>query len=311
VEQYTTQNLLPLVEERIDDLQRENYHIPVLMHGHRKLIAQSHDIDKAGDVFEFNETHYADGREAQVYLPCEIPFLKLKTVDELAKLRRVNAHIKNILNNENVSDKVLKQTLSLEQYADYCNSIEAPLSSSEITYADGMPSELRKYNMMLKAADFQNNKYEKMYGLKSNGKKKYKSASLTATSNKAEVLYEEALEHLGEIWSCASPAELHTLQAWMDREIDFDKGIERIVGIDCVSVPRVRGSRSGNALDSGLPKLSKRLKRKQCQLMALRDVAMDLVYVKEVEAVASHEDSAERMSKLRALLRSPFDDDLI
>jgi hypothetical protein len=302
--------LLPLVDERIDDLQRENYHIPVLMHGHRKLIAQSHDIDKAGDVFEFNETHYADGREAQVYLPCEISFRKLQTVNELAKLRRVNAHIKNILNSDNVSDKALKQTLSLEQYADYCNSIEAPLSSSEITYADGMPSELRKYNMMLKAADFQNNKYEKMYGLKSNGRKKYTSASLTATSNKAEELYEEALEYLAEVWSCATPAELHTLQAWMDRDIDFDKGNERTIGIDCVSIPRVRGSRSGNALDSGLPKLSSRLKRRQCQLKVLRDAALMLVFSQEEEkpATLSEGEQQKMRERMNKLLRMGLDD---
>ena len=112
MEQYTTQNLLPLVEERVNDLQHENYHIPVLMHGHRKLIAQSHDIEKAGDVYEFGEAHYADAKETQVYEPCEFPFRKLQSVDELTNLRRVNAHIKNILNNKNVSDKVLKQTLS-------------------------------------------------------------------------------------------------------------------------------------------------------------------------------------------------------
>jgi hypothetical protein len=306
VEQYTTQNLLPFVEERIADLQHENFHIPVLSHGHRKLIAQSHDLDKAGDVYEFGESNYVDGRETQVYTLCELPFRKLQTVDELANLRRVNTHIKNILNNKNVSDKVLKQTLSLEKYADYCNSIEAPLSGNEITYADGMPSELRKYNAMLKAADFQNNKYEKMHGLKSNGKKKYTSATLTATSNKAEELYEDALEHLGEIWSCATPAELHTLQAWMDREIDFDKGNDRTIGIDCVSVPRVRGSRSGNALDSGLPKLSSRLKRRQCQLIVLRDVAMEIVFQLPVEAVT---DTVKMSNKLRDLLAAVGRDD--
>ena len=96
-------------------------------------------------------------------------------------------------------------------------------------YGDGMPDELRGYNMMLHAADFQNNKFEKMSVLKSTGRKNYSAQSVTAASNKAESLYEDALERLGEIWSSATPAELYELQTWMDRDIDIDRGFESTI----------------------------------------------------------------------------------
>lgn len=67
-------------------------------------------------------------------------------------------------------------------------------------------------------------------------------------------------------------------------------------------IPRVRGSRSSNALDSGLPKLSKRLKRKECQLLALRDAAWNLAFKPEDEVEVTAEDALklrERIAKMR------------
>ena len=84
---------------------------------------------------------------------------------------------------------------------------------------------------------------------------------------------------------------------------DFDKGFERTVGIDADTIPRVRGSKSHRALDSGLPKLSQRLKRKECQLTALRGAAWAIAFdCIEDDNAQTEEDTArlkERISKLK------------
>jgi len=173
-----------------------------------------------------------------------------------------------------------------------------------------MPRDLRRYNQLLKAADFQLAKYEKMAGLKSTGRAKYKHDTLNKAYNKSEHLYEHALENLEELWSVSTLAEQHELQQWMDRDVDFDKGFERTVGIDADTIPRVRGSKSHRALDSGLPKLSLRLKRKECQLTALRQAAWAIAFDDVEEDNAQSEADTvrlkERMAKLKNIRTDLF-----
>jgi hypothetical protein len=137
---------------------------------------------------------------------------------------------------------------------------------------------------------------------------------MDAVYNKSDGLYERAIERLQEIWECASPYEQYQIQKWMDRDIDFDAGHDRKIGIGPVLIPRVRGSKSINALDSGLPKLSKRLKRRECQLVALRDAAMKLAFKTEDEVptdlTEQHQQKVRASSeKLRQLLRNMYEDD--
>jgi hypothetical protein len=179
---------------------------------------------------------------------------------------------------------------------------------SEIEYGDGMPHDLRSYKSLLQQADFEYNKYDRMSSLRSSGRVRYSAVTVKRAENKAEALYEDALERLEEIWACASPCEQHYLQNWMDRELDFDAGNNRTIGIDPVSIPRVRGSRSHNALDTGLPKLSKRLKRKECQLMALRSAAFDLAF-QETREQEQRSVSGVESKKLKELLRKIGRDD--
>jgi hypothetical protein len=88
----------------------------------------------------------------------------------------------------------------------------------------------------------------------------------------------------------------------MDREIDLDEGANTKLSIDCVGIPRVRGSKSKNALDSGLPKLSKRLKRKECQLQALRSAACAIAFEAEVVEEVTISSSVLK-NKLQDLLK--------
>jgi hypothetical protein len=294
--------LLPQVDERIDDLQYENYNVPTLMYGSRKLIQRSHNVNSATGAHEFTEDDYVDARVKKTYAIAQHKFRAITDADELHRLHVLNLYMKSIISNKNVSDRHLQSALTAQQYAEYVESLSTQAHPAEIMYGDGMPDELRGYNTMLHAADFQNNKFEKMSALKSTGRKKYSAQSVTAASNKAESLYEDARERLGEIWSSATPAELYELQTWMDRDIDIDRGFESTISIDCVGMPRVRGSRSAHAMDSGLPKLSKRIKRRECQLIAIRAAACAIAF----EPEAKHNDamSEEDADKIRERLNN-------
>ena len=294
--------LLPQVDERIDDLQYENYNVPTLMYGSRKLIQRSHNVNSATGAHEFTEDDYVDARVKKTYAIAQHKFRAITDADELHTLHVLNVHMKSIISNKNVSDRHLQSALTAQQYAEYVESLSTQAHPAEIMYGDGMPDELRGYNTMLHAADFQNNKFEKMSALKSTGRKNYSVQSVTAASNKAESLYEDALERLGEIWSSATPAELYELQTWMDRDIDIDRGFVSTISIDCDGVPRVRGSRSTHAMDTGLPKLSKRIKRRECQLIAIRAAACAIAF--EPEAKVNDATSAEDADKFRERLKN-------
>jgi hypothetical protein len=294
--------LLPQVDERIDDLQYENYNVPTLMYGSRKLIQRSHNVNSATGAHEFTEDDYVDARVKKTYAIAQHKFRAITDADELHRLHVLNLYMKSIISNKNVSDRHLQSALTAQQYAEYVESLSTQAHPAEIMYGDGMPDELRGYNTMLHAADFQNNKFEKMSALKSTGRKNYSVQSVTAASNKAESLYEDARERLGEIWSSATPAELYELQTWMDRDIDIDRGFVSTISIDCDGVPRVRGSRSTHAMDTGLPKLSKRIKRRECQLIAIRAAACAIAF--EPEAKVNDATSAEDADKFRERLKN-------
>lgn len=300
--QHTTQMLLPRIDKRIDDLQYENYNVPVLMYGERKLVMSDRYHHSSSGAYQHVEADYEDARIEKEYDMYEHTFREIQDASELSKLSKLNDLLEKMLRNKNVSNNQMRSSLTADEYANYITSLDLVSHSAEIMYGDGMPSELRDYNTYVRRADFQNNKFEKMHGEKTFRKKNYTTASITAASNKAESLYEDALERLGEIWGVASHAERFELQNWLDREIDLEEGANSKLSIDCGGIPRVRGSKSKNALDSGLPKLSKRLKRKECQLQTLRSAACAIAFEAElVEEVAIP--SSFLKNKLQDLLK--------
>jgi hypothetical protein len=297
--QNATLSLLPKVDKRIDDVQYENYNIPTLAYGERVLILRE-DSGYRGvgaDAYVFTEADYVDGRVEKTF---DEPVVTLRTIDDakqVTKLARINALLQKLVDGKSVATAQIKAALTLEQYNEYVYKLDTEQDASEINYGNGMPDELRGYNRKLKAADFQQAKYEKMSGLASTGRAKYKYGTVSKALDKAESLYEDALERLEEIWGTATPAELYELQNWMDRDIDFDAGHDRTIGICVDSIPRVRGSKSTRALDSGLPKLSKRLKRQECQLMALREAAWDIAFERVEEVNAQTEVDTARLKE--------------
>lgn len=302
---------MPAVDKRVDDVQHENYHVPTLMYGQRVL----KEVERDGwnpKGYEYTEADYVDGREEATYDVPDVTLRKIDDAKQVKQLVRVNALLKQLVAGKTATVAQMRSALTQEQYDAYVRSVTTEQHGSEIMYGNGMPDELRSYNTKLKAADFQQAKYEKMSGLQSVGRAKYKHGTVGKALDKAESLYESALERLEEIWGMASPAQLYELQNWMDRDIDFEKGVDRTVGICVDSIPRVKGSKSSHAMDAGLPKLSKRLKRVECQLLALREAACGLAFEREQENNAENQVDAaqlkERIAKLGRLRANLFNE---
>ena len=271
--------------------------------------------DRMHNLGEHKEHEFVDARMEKTFQQITSPFADITNDDDAQRLTLINEQLAKLVANKPVSDKLMRRALTDEQMQSFLDSVDTPVHASELNYGDGMPEELHEYNIMLRKADFQYNKFDKMSLQQVRGKK-FKYGVVENESNKADGLYEDALERLHEIWDLATPSHRYRLQCWFDREIDFDKGLDTKISIDCDSCARVRGSRSARAQDSGLPKLSKRLKRKECQLVALRDAVIDIVFVEEVEKVEEIESEhaiklqAESRERLNALINNLPGDDI-
>lgn len=269
--------LLPRVAECIDNINYENYHIPELIHNHRKLKERDGYFDVAG-AGGYGEEHYVDERTTDTYDEIDLPFRLITDVDECKRLKLINELFNSAVNNKTISLSKFKRALTKQQYESYIESLTKVVEMSEIQYGNGMPDVLHSYIAYVKDADFQFNKFESMSGKRGAGRAVYKSGVVKKTEDKAEKLYELALERLAEIYSSASESEKFELNSWFDREITIERGADMTHTIDCVGVPRVKGSKSINALDTGLPKLSSRLKKRECQLHALLEAAFHITY---------------------------------
>jgi len=248
----------------------------------------------------FTEDDYLGSRQRFVYHELTLPFREITQQDEYARLKIANELFLCAISGKTISNAKLKSALTPLQYQNYLNSLHVVVENSEILYGDGMPDELRDYNIKLRKADFVNGQYERMSGQVSIGKAHYKHGIVAKKLDKAESLYEDALLRLDEIYSVASPEQKFELDKWMDREIDFDKGHDSKLSIDNIGIPRVKGSKSMYAEDSGLPKLSSRLKKREMQLKALLVCAFELTY--EYVQPEEKKFSPQEMSKLSSML---------
>ena len=282
--------MLPAVAKRIDDLVYDNYNIVTLQHQHRVVIQRDH---AAGYVYQ--ESDYVDAREVYTYDASDFGFKTISSAADLKILRGINRVFERAVNGKTVPMAQLRRLLTPAQFAQYTADVNSQRYPAEIDYGDGMPTELTQYNIMLRDADFMNNRYESMSSKARLGLAKFNRNSIANASNKAESMYESALEYLEEIYGVATPHERYQLDKWLDRPIDFERGVERTIGIEPESIPRTRGSKSSNALDSGLPKLSKRMKHDECALMILLEVCCEIAFVLPVVL-----DSAESMSEEQA-----------
>ena len=306
--QYTVQLLLPRVAKLIDDLQYQNFHVPVRMHQNRVV-----KPDANGPRFVANsESDYVDAQEQFDYVDPSIPLREFVSVIDAARLNDIAELLNIALDGKNIPVAKLKRALTADEFAEFTASSAAVSEQSEIMFGEGMPEQLKSYNKKLNAADFMWSRYEAMPAVAAYGSKR--KVTPAQVENRAESLYEDALENLEETFGCAErgdwgSAMLPRLQHWMDRSIDFNAGFNRTLAPDVHSVPRVRGSKSKYAHDSGLPKLSKRMKQQLCALNALLvagcEIAFVVPYRQPVALTATQ--SQDLKSKLANLMKKSKD----
>jgi hypothetical protein len=272
------QLLLPRVAKLIDDLHYENFHVPVRMHQNRVV-----KPDANGSRFVANaESDYVDTQEQFDYVDPNFPLRDGVSATDGERLERIVELLNLALNGKNISVGKLKLALTASEFAEFSDSVTSVVEQSEIMFGDGMPEQLKSYNVKLRNADFMWARYEAMSPVAPYGSKRKTTPS--QVEDRAESLYEDALENLEETFGCAERGDwgmemIDRLHRWMDRSIDFDAGVNRKLGIDVHSMPRVRGSKSRYAEDSGLPKLSKRIKRQLCALNSLLVACCEIAFV--------------------------------
>jgi hypothetical protein len=278
VSQYTVQFLLPRVAKLIDDLHYENFHMPVRMHQNRLV-----KPDANGPRFvATTESDYVDAQEQCDYVDPNFPLRDGVSPTDGARLDRIAELLNLALNGKNIPVAKLKIALTASEFAEFSDSVASVVEQSEIMYGDGMPKHLKSYNVKLNAADLMWARYEAMSPVAPHGSKRKTRPS--QVEDRAESLYEDALENLEEMFGCAERGDwgmemIDRLHRWMDRSIDFDAGFDRTLAPDVHAMPRVRGSKSRYAVDSGLPKLSKRIKRQLCALHALLVACCEIAFV--------------------------------
>ncbi len=279
-------------------MEHENYTI-IIANNKRSLRGNADSVLGADGLYRFDESDYADAVTPVVAAaPVVRVFAEDLDVAQVKTLAGINALIEQMLRGESVQAAKIKSVLSQLQFANYIASLTEIRDNVEVLYGDGMPKELKAYNVRLNAADMMDSSYERMAG----SRKKYKVGQVTKVANKAESLYETAAEVLEEIFSVETGEKLHRLHTWMDRDVVF--GNDGNIGIDRVDIPRVKGSKSHEARDFELPKLSKRLKQKICMLAALNDAACDIAFTPLPPASALTVAQTQLLStKLRQLMR--------
>lgn len=269
--------------------------------------------DANGPRFVANsEGDYVDAQKQVDYVDPSIPLCEFVSVIDAERLDDIAELLNIALDGKNIPVAKLKSALTADEFAEFTASSAAVSEQSEIMFGEGMPEQLKSYNKKLNAADFMWSRYEAMPAVAAYGSKR--KVTPAQVENRAESLYEDALENLEETFGCAERGDwgsemLPRLQHWMDRSIDFNAGFNRTLAPDVHSVPRVRGSKSKYAQDSGLPKLSKRMKQQLCALNALLVAGCEIAFVvpypnpAQLTATQSH----DLKSKLANLMKKSKD----
>ena len=308
VTQYATLHLLPDWARLIDDLEYENFHIPELMHQSRRLKHVDGNFVTEPN-HQYVEADYADAKPSYEY---EVPALKLQdsvSWDDEERLKCINAAVRASLIGHSLPRQLLRKCLTAEQLLDLDQQVETASHPSEVTYGGGVPQYLRSYIEKLQRADFVWYQLEQASSRESKTNRRRSNAHL---EDKAESLYEDAFERLIEVYSDAKVGNLgkeamFQLHAWFDRriELDLDDLSQTNIALGPHTMPRVRGTKSQYAEDSGLPKLSKKAKKKYLALRVLLEAAVEIAFdIPNKTLGVTQEDSDRLRSMLTALGKS-------
>ena len=178
------------------------------------------------------------------------------TAEEKTKLAKLEGIVEKLKRGENVQNRQLQTWLSADEYAQVDIEWQEQLELRE--ELKDKPSELKRYEEILKRAAFYYNRAE---GYSSKGK----HATAKTFYNKSESLCEDALEVLQEILHNDS-----SLRVWFDRDISFAVG--ESLSADVVSLPRLVTSRSNERLNN-----DSRLSSKQSVKLSVVKRAIDAI----------------------------------
>lgn len=306
VAQYTTLQLLPEWAQLIDDIEYLNFNVPVLMHQSRVLKHVDGNVSTdPGHIY--TEADYADAKPAYDYAVPEFVLRSKVSDSELQQLVAINATVQSCVSDKSITRRALKRCLTAAQLVELDESVNTAEHPSEVTYGGGVPHYLRTYKQFLQRADFVWHQYERAAG-KQHKSRKYKSNQ--KLEEKSEYLYELAFENLCEIYGDAHRGNwgrdaVHQIETWLDRTVvlDPDDVSSTSVTLGAHSMPRVRGSKSQYAQDSGVPKLSATLKRKYCTLKILLEVACNYAFVMPKNEIAATPEQTNRLSGMLKRLK--------
>ena len=162
--------------------------------------------------------------------------------DEKKRLAKLGMICAELRRGKNVQNRQLQRWLTADEYEQF--EQEWLGQKERRAELEAKPEALCKYEQQLKRAIFFDNRAE---GYSTRGK----AVLAKRFRNRADVLFERALEHLGEVLA-ADPA----LNMWLDRTLCVEAGAHS-TGIDSESVPRVVTSRSHNKSGGDVRQMSK------------------------------------------------------
>lgn len=294
--------------KQIDNLHYENFHVPNLRHQQR-VIRSSGGNESRSPGHVYSECDYLDAQTQHTYVTPQWLLREPLTTQETQRLQAVNRAVLCALSGKTVTLKQLRCALAPLQLTQFEQSLTDTHDPSEYHYGSGMPHELRRYNKLLNKADFAWSRFEALPTAPRHGSRRTSGAAARIESS-AVSLYEDALQYLIDVFSSAKhdsrdPTKFTELTMWMDRPVDYDAGTSRQIDTDPHAIPRVRGSKSGYADDSGLPKLSKRIKRQYCALLSLLVAGCELAFVlpEQQDNPMTQQAQQQQRDKLRMLLR--------
>lgn len=296
------------IAKRIDDLHYQNFHVPVLLHQERVLrTARSNQRYQVDQVHA--DSDYVDAQDQHTYATPNWALRDELTEQQVLQLQAVNSAVRTALQHKSVTLPQLRRALTRQQLQDFAASLVDVHETSEVMYGGGMPEQLRDYNAALRAADFAWSRFEALPTTPRLSSRRVKNASANM-EDRAISLYEVAIDHLADVFTSAQRGDYGVgmyseLQTWMDRAVEFDSKMPNAVDTNPYAMPRVRGSKSRYAQDTGLPKLSKRIKREYCALTALLVAGCDLAFVlpEQQEHALTQQEQQQQREKLQSLLR--------
>lgn len=296
------------IAKRIDDLHYQNFHVPVLQHQERVLLTKG-----GNQHYQIGHVHadadYVDAHEQYTYTTPTWSLRAELTAQQVQQLQAINTAMRTALQHKSVTISQLRRALTQQQLEDFAASLVDVHETSEIMYGGGVPEQLRVYNAALKAADFAWSRFEALPTTPRHHARRVKNASANM-EDRAISLYEVAIERLADVFTSAQRGDYGVgmyseLQTWMDRAVEFDSKMPNAVDTHPYAMPRVRGSKSRYAQDTGLPKLSTRIKREYCALTALLVAGCELAFVlpEQQENALTQQEQQQQREKLQSLLR--------